>query len=118
MGRIVLYPDISKQSMQEAIEFALQPSIRENAQKVSKSYRNRITSPKETVVWWVEHVIESGGSPFTKSHSTFMPIYSFYLLDVYAAFFAGCVISASVWVWLIRLCCCRRTTKTNKVKTN
>lgn len=117
MGSIVEFSDISKETVIKAIDYALQPEIKENANKISLSYRNRIRTPKETAVWWVEHVVETNGAPFIKSYSTFMPAFSYYLLDVYFVVVLGVVISAFFWVWALRWLCLRRK-KNNKVKIN
>lgn len=117
MGLVVEFSDITKEAVVNAIDYALQSETLENAKKVSHAYRNRIRTPKETSLWWVEHVIETQGSPFIKSYSTYMPAYSFYLLDVYFVAIVVVIMSALFWVWALRWLCFRRK-KNNKVKIN
>lgn len=117
MGRIVEFSDISKVTMVNAIEYALHPETMKTAKKISLAYRKRIRSPKETAVWWVEYVVETKGSPLIKSYSTFMPAYSYYLLDVYFVVAVIVVMSALFWIWALRRICFKRKTN-KKVKIN
>lgn len=102
MGKIVHYEDISKETFENAIKFALEPSTQENAKKVSYSYRSRPKPALETAVWWVEHVAATGGAPLTRSHSTFMTWYEYHLVDVYAVLAIGLIILIASWVWMIK----------------
>lgn len=117
MGKVVAYEDISRESFEEAIKFALEPSTQENAKKVSYSYRNRPKPVLDTAIWWVEHVAATGGAPLTNCHSTFMTWYEFYLLDVYAVVASGLLIFIASWVWMIKRICGSSKNLT-KVKTN
>ncbi|KAJ6648180.1 UDP-glycosyltransferase UGT5 [Pseudolycoriella hygida] len=56
MGIILEFQDITKTSVINAIQFALDKSTKKNAKKVSFSFKNRPQHPIETAVWWVEHV--------------------------------------------------------------
>lgn len=121
MGKIVHYEDISKETIINAITFALSEEAQENARKVSYSYRNRIQTPQQTAVWWAEHVIATGGVPLTKSQSTFMPAYAYHLLDVYAFVAAVLFIFIASWIWFVKLLCCGQksnSSSSSKIKSN
>lgn len=117
MGTIVHFEDISKDTIIEAIKFALRPETQENARKVSYSYRNRIRTPKQTAVWWVEHVAATGGAPLTKSRSENMPFYTYYSLDVYFAIIFGLTVTLYSLVWIFKRYRARRL-RLSKVKSN
>lgn len=118
MGKIVHYEDITKEAMINAISFALSEEAQENARKVSYAYRNRIQTPKQSAVWWAEHVVATGGVPLSKSHSTFMPSYAYHLLDVYAFVGAVFLIFVGSWIWFIKLLCCSSQKSSPKMKAN
>ncbi|XP_059619400.1 UDP-glycosyltransferase UGT5-like [Phlebotomus argentipes] len=102
MGVVLPYEDISKDTVHKALQKALDSSFLANAKKVSYAYKNRPKTPLETAVWWAEHVIKTGGSPLTKSHSVFLPWYIYHSLDVIATLLLGCVILLTAWIWFIR----------------
>lgn len=110
MGKVVHYEDISKETIENAIKFALDTSTQENAKKVSYSYKNRPKPALETAVWWVEHVAATGGAPLINTHSTFMTWYEYHLLDVYAVLVSGLIIFIASWVWMIKRICGKSTT--------
>lgn len=110
MSRIVHYEDISKETLTDAIQFALRTDIQENAKKVSYSYRYRPQTPAQTAVWWVEHVAKTGGAPLTKSYSTFMPFYTYYSFDIYVALLAIFTLTIVIWIWMIRRCFRKKST--------
>lgn len=87
IGQIVHYEDISKETITNAVNYCLSPTIQENAQKVSYSFRNRLESPQKTAVWWIEHVALTGGATLTKSHSTNMSALIYYSFDIYLTIF-------------------------------
>lgn len=115
MGKVVQYEDISKETIENAIRFALQPSTQENAKKVSYSYKNRPKPVLDTAVWWVEHVAATGGAPLTNTHSTFMTWYEYHLIDVYAVVICGLIIFIASWVWMIKRIC-GKSKPSSKVK--
>ncbi|XP_037048256.1 UDP-glycosyltransferase UGT5-like isoform X2 [Bradysia coprophila] len=108
MGITLQFQDMTAETVQNAIEFALNKSTQENAKKVSFSFRNREKSPIESAVWWVEHVAATGGVPLTKGHSTFMSWYEYHLIDVYGVVASVVIafiitfaltIKMIIWMW-------------------
>lgn len=57
-------------------------SYRENAQRLSKAYRDRPASPLETAVWWTEYVARGNGKPYLRSEGADLPWYQYHLIDV------------------------------------
>ncbi|KAL6260460.1 hypothetical protein P5V15_007985 [Pogonomyrmex californicus] len=55
---------------------------RENAQRLSKAYRDRPAAPLETAVWWTEYIARGNGAPYFRSDGMDMSWYQSYLIDV------------------------------------
>lgn len=105
MGTIVEYEDISVESIENAIQFAVESRTQENAKKVSYSYRNRPQPAIKTAVWWVEHVAATGGAHFTDSQLTLMKWYEYNLLDVYAVVLGGFILFVVSCAWIFKKIC-------------
>lgn len=58
----------------------------ENAKRLSKAFKDRMTSPLETAIWWTEYVARGNGLPYVKSEAITMPWYERHLIDVHAIF--------------------------------
>lgn len=67
-----------------AINDALSDEKRNNMNMLSHAFRNRIKSPLDTAIWWVEYIASMNGTTFMKSPAVWMTSWSYYLLDVYA----------------------------------
>lgn len=119
MGKVVPYERITAETMTDAIRFALEPQTQENARKVSHSYRNRIQTPQEAAVWWVEHVAATGGAALMQSHATELSAFAYYSFDVYATLAAVLFVFLGSWVWMLKKCCrTSRSTETSKQKSH
>lgn len=116
IGSIVNYEDITVESVTAAINEAMTASHRENAKRLSYSYKNRPQTPLATAIWHVEHVAATHGVPLAKSNSQNLPTYAYFCLDIYATFLAVILISTASWIFLLRKCF-RRTWSTTKTKT-
>lgn len=57
-------------------------SYRENAQRLSKAYRDRPAAPLETAIWWTEYIARGNGNPYLRSDSADLPWYQHRLIDV------------------------------------
>lgn len=86
IGKIVAYEEISSENVKAAIEYALQPEIKENADKVSYAFRTRPKTPTETAVWWVEQIAAMKGFPLGESHYKHLSTYVAYSFDIYTLF--------------------------------
>lgn len=111
MGAIVHYEQITKESIVDAINLMLTPTAQSNAQKVSYAYTNRIQTPLETAIWWVENVAATEGAQLTKSYSVFMDGIAYHSIDVILVLvLAGLAVLVS-WLWVVKKVCCGRTNK-------
>lgn len=119
MGAIVHYEDLTKENILTAINNMLNPQARANAKKVSYSFKNRIQTPLETAIWWVEHVAATGGAPLSKPYSVHMGAVSYHSFDVIAVLALILIAIVASWVWLLRQCFCSKNkeTFTEKIKT-
>ena len=59
-------------------------SYRQNAQKLSRQFRDRPQAPLETAIFWTEYVIRHGGAPHLRSAALDLTWYQYLLLDVIA----------------------------------
>lgn len=122
MGAVVHYEDITKENILAAINSVLNPQAQFNAKKVSYSFKNRIQTPLETAIWWVEHVAATGGAPLSKPHSVYMGAVSYHSWDVIAVLVLILFAIVASWIWLLRQCLCSTKKETlqekRKTKTN
>ena len=57
---------------------------RENAQRLSRIYRDQPLTPMEQAMFWIEYVIRHKGAPHMRSAALDLTWYQYYLLDVIA----------------------------------
>jgi len=57
---------------------------RENAQRLSRIYRDQPLTPLEQAVYWTEYVIRHNGAPHLRSAVMDLAWYQYFLLDVIA----------------------------------
>lgn len=111
MGVVVHYEQITKETMRNALHFALNPKTQMNAKIVSHSFNNRLRNPLDTAVWWVEHVASTKGARLTHSNSVYMSGVAYHLFDVYAVISLSVLTLIFSWISVIYWFCCR--TKSN-----
>jgi glucuronosyltransferase len=73
---------------------------RDNAQRLSRIYRDQPLTPLQQAVYWTEYVIRHKGAPHLRSAALDLAWYQYFLLDVIAVL-ALAVGSAVVIVFLI-----------------
>ncbi|XP_059172912.1 UDP-glucuronosyltransferase 1A4-like [Physella acuta] len=78
---------------------------RSNIKKASALYRLLYKSPDKTAAFWMDHVMQYGGS-YMKSAGQQMPLYQYLSLDVLAVLFAILALAVLI-VFKICRCCCR-----------
>lgn len=117
MGFIVHYEEITEQNFKTAISKALKPEALQNAKKVSYSFRNRIRSPLETAIWWVEYVSATHGAPLLKSHSTNLSTLVYYSFDIYIVILLVLLVITSFWIYILRKGFNKIFTRSSKSKT-
>lgn len=119
MAAIVHYEDITKDTVLDAIRTVLQPEYQQNAQRVAYSFNNRLRTPLETAIWWVEHVGKTGGARLTQSYAVHLSGWVYHSVDVIAILAGFVVAIVASWWWAIRRCCGRggHRASTRKQKT-
>jgi glucuronosyltransferase len=75
---------------------------RENAQRLSRIFRDQPLTPLELAVYWTEYVIRHKGAPHLRSAVLDLAWYQYFLLDVIAV-----LALASVSILLILFLVCR-----------
>jgi glucuronosyltransferase len=84
------FQNITEENFSEALnELLTNPKYDENAKRISRIFKDRPMDPKQTVVYWTEHVIRQHGADYLKSEGRHMSYIEFHLIDVYATLFAG-----------------------------
>ncbi|EDV54742.1 UDP-glucuronosyltransferase 2B17 [Drosophila erecta] len=100
----------------EALTKALDPSLKAKAKEVASAYNNRIQSPMETAIWWVEHVAETKGAPLTQPSSVHLSRFVYYSLDVYLVVSLTMLLPVIMLLGLIRMCKRRGPKEDHKLK--
>ena len=72
---------------------------RENAQRLSRIYRDQPQTPLEQAVYWTEYVIRHKGAPHLRSGALDLAWYQYFLLDVIAVL-ALAVVSVLLIVYM------------------
>ncbi|XP_069697453.1 UDP-glycosyltransferase UGT5-like [Periplaneta americana] len=84
------FQNITTESLTWAIKEILEkPKYRENAQRLSRIYRDQPLSPLEQAVYWTEYVIRHKGAPHLRSAALDLAWYQYFLLDVIAVLALG-----------------------------
>ncbi|KAG5667808.1 hypothetical protein PVAND_015777 [Polypedilum vanderplanki] len=81
MGVILNYDELSEEKIYESIVEILKPSYKEAAEKVSNSFKNRLTSPLETAIYWIEYLANTDGN-LIKSHAVELNYFTYHSFDV------------------------------------
>lgn len=84
-------------------------SVYEMAKSVSYEHRNRLASPIDTAVWWIEHVIATGGYEFGKANTHEMYWFYYYSIDSIILTFIVILSLILIVVKLLKLFCQSRS---------
>lgn len=67
-GKILNYDDVSEENLLKAIASLLNDErVMSRAKEISKLYKDRPMTPRETMIYWVEYVIRNNGAAHLKS---------------------------------------------------
>lgn len=84
------YKNITEENLSGALnELLTNPKFNQKAKKFSKIFKDRPLNPKQTVVYWTEHVIRQEGADYLKSSGRHMNFIEFHLIDVYTTLAVG-----------------------------
>ncbi|KAM0727417.1 UDP-glycosyltransferase UGT5 [Formica fusca] len=80
---VLSFDDLSEQSLRHALDTCFNnTSYRENAQRLSKAYRDRPATPLETAVWWTEYIARGNGNSYLRGEGADLLWYQYHLIDV------------------------------------
>ncbi|ENN80611.1 hypothetical protein HUJ04_011135 [Dendroctonus ponderosae] len=74
----------TEDSISEAISKAMSTKTKTKAKDLSERFRDRLVSPLETSIFWIEYIAKHKGGQSLQSASIAMPFYQYFLLDVIA----------------------------------
>lgn len=101
MGVVLRYQDINKEAIFLALRKALDQKTKESAKQVSYSYRNRPMTPKESVVFWSEYVINTKGK-LLRPHSGDAHYFVYTMLDIHLFLLFVVIAIFSSWIYLVK----------------
>ncbi|KAH8242766.1 hypothetical protein KR032_001882, partial [Drosophila birchii] len=79
------YRHISEEKLERAlVELLTNPKYKANMDRASKIFRDRPLGAMDTVMYWIDYIIEHRGAPHLVAAGVNLPWYQFYLLDVVA----------------------------------
>ncbi|PNF23012.1 UDP-glucuronosyltransferase 2B33 [Cryptotermes secundus] len=79
------FANVTTESLEWALKEVLENSrYRENAQRLSRIFRDQPLTPLEQAVFWTEYVIRHKGAPHMRSAALDLTWYQYFLLDVIA----------------------------------
>lgn len=66
-------------------------------------------TPLKTALWWIEHVLATGGFELAKSNAMNMSWFTYHSVDVILVLFGGLSLVLAVVILVIKkICCCSR----------
>jgi glucuronosyltransferase len=78
------------------------PIFKSNAELRAAILADQPLKPEQTAAYWIEHVIQFGGSHL-KSYCLDMPHYQFYMLDILGVLFAICIVFILITFCTVRV---------------
>ena len=101
------FKNITEEIFTEAIhELLTNPKFDENAKMLSGIFKDRPMTPKQTIVYWTEHVIRHQGADYLKASGRQLSYIEFNLIDVYVTLLACTIvifyIFYKIFKWIIK----------------
>lgn len=78
------------------------PKFLRNAKEISERYIDRLNSPQETTVYWIEYVIRHKGAPHMLSSAHNLNFFQLHLFDVYACLTFLLILIGSVFFIIVK----------------
>jgi hypothetical protein len=120
IGLTIGYQEITEEALSNKINQLLSnPNFLKNAKSRSDFYHDRLVSPLDTAIYWVEYVIRHRGAPHLRVAALDLSWYQYFLLDVIVAMSAGTLFVLFVLYYIIKKTCsicCKR--QKQKLKSN
>lgn len=116
MGVVLKYQDINEQSVNSALRRVLDKKFRNQAKKVSYSYKHRPMSPTDSAVFWAEYVIATHGAELLKPHTVNAHWIVYSGLDIFLTVTVIILAAIAYWIHLLRRMFGTKKGKNEKVK--
>lgn len=92
-GLKLAFRDFTEEKFEKSInELLYNTKYRENVLSRSKLYHDRPEHPLKTAVYWIEYVIRHRGAPHLRVAGVNLPLYKYYMLDVFVVIFLAAVV--------------------------
>ncbi|XP_018789095.1 PREDICTED: UDP-glucuronosyltransferase 2B13-like [Bactrocera latifrons] len=96
-ARSLLFDKLTSDDLVQNIQLLLNaPQYKQKALEASSRFRDNPIHPLEEATYWMEYVMRHTGAPHLKSHSAYMPLYQYLLLDV-----LGCTLLLVLFIILL-----------------
>lgn len=103
-GLILLSADVTRDTLTEKIAtLVYDKKYRQRAKEVSNIFNDNLVHPMDASIFWIEYVIRHKGAVHLKSAAVNMPLYVYYLLDVWAVLIGVAFIFIAL---LVKMCSC------------
>ncbi|XP_063921674.1 UDP-glycosyltransferase UGT5-like [Zophobas morio] len=119
-GLSLPYKEVNKETFAQNLDEVLNnPKYSNNAKAKSKLFHDRLKTPMETALYWIDYVIRHKGAPHLRVAALDLPWYKYHVLDVIGFVVLVAAIGGTVfYVLLTRMCPLLFKRLKNKVKTN
>ncbi|KAI8043739.1 UDP-glycosyltransferase UGT5 [Drosophila gunungcola] len=97
-GVIVDFSDFDTDHITRGLRIILGQKFADNVRRSTEAFRERPIPPLELAIWWIEHVIKSGGAPLMQSEARHINWIVYNSIDVYL-FWLGviCLLIVALW---------------------
>ncbi|XP_032678545.1 UDP-glucuronosyltransferase 2B20-like [Odontomachus brunneus] len=82
IAEVIAFNELDEHSLRRALDKIFNDtSYFENAQRLSKAFRDRPATPLETAVWWTEYIARGNGGSYLHSYAADVVWYQYYHID-------------------------------------
>ncbi|XP_967685.3 UDP-glycosyltransferase UGT5 [Tribolium castaneum] len=117
-GVYLAFDKLNEETLTNSINQILNnKKYKENVQMRSRLFHDRLVSPLDTAIYWVEYVIRHRGAPHLRVTALDLPWYKYLLLDVIAVIALVLLSSLLIFCYIVKLIgrlVCSKKTKTSK----
>ena len=76
--------------------------FKDKAIEVSHSYRNRLSDPLDTAIWWIEYIVaNNGGRKLLQSHCVKLNWFNYHSLDVISVLLCSIIVTILILIKVI-----------------
>lgn len=99
MGLGLQITELTEENLFNALNAVLEEDFKRTALEVSRRFKDRMVSPLESAVYWIEYVLRHNGADFLRSPRRNLHWYQIYFVD----FFALVLLLLFVFVKVVRV---------------